>query len=615
MRRPRPLLGSSSCGGRVDDGWRYQAVAEGYGVSVRTVAKWVQRFRQLGAAGLEDGSSRPQQTPHITPPVRVTFIRQLREQHGLPAWAIGRALRMPQSTVGAWLRRLGLSQRPIAPSVPIQRYEWPHPGDLLHVDIKPLGRFRRVGHRIHGNPRLASPGAGWEYVHVAVDDHTRLAYVEVLADQRGPTCAAFLERTVTWFGARHITSRRVMSDNGSGYVSRAFRAACAARTLRHLRTRPYTPRTNGKAERFIQTLLREWAYVQPYATSGQRRRALRRCCMKTLRGWGGVARPSRLHRSHTTGMKSKVHPTYKTKYRVANWPAYNQALVRRGDVTVWLSSEAIAAWTPRRSGRRGGQRRYSDLAIETALTLRLLYHLPPRQAEGFLHALFGMMRLDLSAPDYTTLSRRSQHLRRRLRPVPPGESIHLVLDSTGLSIVGAGEWATAKHGGRGRRGWRKLHLGVDQSGVIRVHTLTEATGDDATTALDLLTAVEGPLVRVTADAAYDTVAVYETARARGATVVIPPAKTATVSGHGPRSPARDRTIQLVKTLGRRQWKKASGYHRQGLVENVFFRYKSIIGDGLRARSPAGQGSEVVLGCEILNRMTALGRPVSYRIGR
>ena len=210
-------------------------------------------------------------------------------------------------------------------------------------------------------------------------------------------------------------------------------------------------------------------------------------------------------------MKSKVHPRYKTKYRVANWAAYNQALVRRGDVTVWVSSDAIAAWTPRRSGRRGGQRRYSDLAIETALTLRLLYHLPLRQAEGFLHALFGMMRLDLSAPDYTTLSRRSQHLRRRLRPIPPGEGLHLVLDSTGLSIVGADEWAAATHGGRGRRGWKKLHLGVDQSGVIRVHTLTEATDDDATTALGLLTAVEGPLVRVTADAAYDTVAVYETA--------------------------------------------------------------------------------------------------------
>ena len=167
----------------------------------------------------------------------------------------------------------------------------------------------------------------------------------------------------------------------------------------------------------------------------------------------------------------------------------------------------------------------------------------------------------------------------------------------------------ATHGGRGRRGWRKLHLGVDQSGAIRVHTLTAATGEDVTTALDLLNAVEGPLVRVTADAA------YETAGARGATVVIPPARTATVSGHGPRSPARDRTIQLVKTLGRRRWKQASGYHRQGRVENAFFRYKSIIGHGLRARSPAGQGSEAVLGCAILNRMTALGRPVSYRIGR
>ena len=296
-----------------------------------------------------------------------------------------------------------------------------------------------------------------------------------------------------------------------------------------------------------------------------------------------------LRRIHTTGMKSKVHPTYKTKYRVANWAAYNQALVRRGDVTVWLSSEAIAAWTPRRSGRRGGQRRYSDLAIETALTLRLLYHLPLRQAEGFLHALFGMMRLDLSAPDYTTLSRRSQHLRRRLRPVPPGESIHLVLDSTGLSIVGAGEWAAAKHGGRGRRGWRKLHLGVDQSGVIRVHTLTEETGDDATTALDLLTAVEGPLVRITADAAYDTVAVYDTAGARGATVVIPPARTANVSGHGPRSPARDRTITLVKQLGRRQWK-----------------------EGVRVPS-SGPGGEHVLPLQVHHRRWP-SRPESSRAG-
>ncbi len=188
--------------------------------------------------------------------------------------------------------------------------------------------------------------------------------------------------------------------------------------------------------------------------------------------------------------ESKVHPTYKTQYRVANWPAYHQALVRRGDVTVWVSSEAFAAWTARRSGRRGGQVRYSDLAIETALTLRLISHLPLRQAAGFLPALFGIMRLDLSVPDDTTRSRRRQHLRRHLRSVPPGESLHLVLDSTGLSLVGAGEWAAATHGGCGRRGWRTLHRGVDQSGVIRVHTLTEKTGDDATTAVDRRTAVE-----------------------------------------------------------------------------------------------------------------------------
>ena len=314
-------------------------------------------------------------------------------------------------------------------------------------------------------------------------------------------------------------------------------------------------------------------------------------------------------------MHSKVHPTYKTKYRVANWPAYNQALVRRGDVTLWLAPEAIATWIPRQTGMRGGQRRNSDLAIETALTLRLIYHLSLRQAEGFLHALFVMMHLDLSAPDYTTLSKHGRHLQRRLRPVPSGKRIHLVLDSTGLSIVGEGEWAAAKHGGRGRRGWKKLHVGVDRSGVILAHPLTEATVDDATTALDLITAVDGTLASVTADAAYDTVAVYETARVRGATVVVPPVRTANVSRHGPRPAVRDRTIRSVQKLGRRRWKQASGYHRQTRVENAFFRYKSIIGDVLRARSPAGQGSEAVLGCEILNRMTDLGRPASYRIGR
>ena len=260
----------------LEEGWSDAAAAEGFAVSVRTVAKWVRRYRDGGVAGLEDGSSKPSAPPHQTPAELVTQIRALREQYWIPAWRISRAVGVPVSTVSAWLRRLGLNHLPVADTPPVQRYEWPPPGDLLHVDIKSLGRFRQVGHRIHGNPRQASPGAGWEYVHVAVDDHSRLAYVEVRDGQDGAHCADFLARAVTWFAARGVACRRVLSDNGSGYVSRRFRDACDALALAHRRTRPYSPRTNGKAERFIQTLLREWAYVEAYPTSQVRRQALAR---------------------------------------------------------------------------------------------------------------------------------------------------------------------------------------------------------------------------------------------------------------------------------------------------------------------------------------------------
>jgi IS5 family transposase len=314
-------------------------------------------------------------------------------------------------------------------------------------------------------------------------------------------------------------------------------------------------------------------------------------------------------------MHSKVHPTYKTKYRVANWTSYDRALVGRGDITLWVSPEAIDAWEPVGVGTRGGQQKYSDVAIETALTLRLVFHLPLRQAEGFLQSLFGILGIELDAPDHTTLSRRGQHLDLTRVRVPRGTGLHLIVDSTGLSLLGEGEWAAAKHGGHGRRGWKKLHLGVDRSGVIVAHALTEATADDATTGITLISAVDGSLASVTADGAYDTIAFYETAAARGATVVVPPDKTAQVSRRRPRSSARDRTITKMKRIGRRRWKKEVGYHRQARVENAFFRYKSIIGGALRARSSAGQGTEAVLACNILNQITALGRPVSYGIGR
>ena len=161
-------------------------------------------------------------------------------------------------------------------------------------------------------------------------------------------------------------------------------------------------------------------------------------------------------------MNSRVHPKYKTKYRVGNWREYERALVRRGDVTFWLSADAIDAWKPAPSGRRGAQPKFSDHAIETALTLRLVFGLPLRQAEGFLRSILSLMRVDLDAPDHTTLSRRSQHLDVEFHRVPATGPIHFIVDATGLSIFGEGEWAAVKHGGHGRRGWKKLHLGVDR---------------------------------------------------------------------------------------------------------------------------------------------------------
>ncbi len=256
-----------------------------------------------------------------------------------------------------------------------------------------------------------------------------------------------------------------------------------------------------------------------------------------------------------------------------------------------------------------------SISSRRALTLRLIFHLPLRQTEGFLASLFRMMGIDRSAPDHTTLSRRSQHLDLTLRGVPTDERMHLIVDSTGLSIVGDGEWAAAKHGRRGTRGWKKLHVGVNRSGVIVAQALTDAPADDATTGVTLIEAVEGDLTSVTGDAAYDTIAFYATATARGATVVVPPNKTARVSRRKPRSSARDRTIKKMKKIGRRRWKKEAGYHRQARVENAFFRYKSIIGDGLRARSPGGRVTEAVIACNVLNKMTEAGRPESYSIGR
>jgi transposase InsO family protein len=254
--------------------WPPTEAAAAAGVSVRTTYKWLRRHRLGGRPALEDASSRPHHLPRRTLPETVAAIVAARHERRT-AWGIATQLHVPRSTVAAVLVRVGLNRLArLTPPPPAQRYERTRPGELVHLDIKPLGRILRVGHRIHPHQR-SSVGAGWEYVHVAVDDYSRAAYVEVLPDQTGATTAAFLRRTRGWFARRGITVARVLTDNGSGYISRRFRTAGDRARVRLTRTRPYRPQTNGKAERFIQTLIRGWAYAVPYPSSWRRTLALR----------------------------------------------------------------------------------------------------------------------------------------------------------------------------------------------------------------------------------------------------------------------------------------------------------------------------------------------------
>ena len=254
--------------------WTPQTAASAAGISVRSVYKWLARHRAGGVLALEDRPSTPHGQPRRTTPAMTARIIAARYERRT-AWAIAVQLQVPRSTVAAVLARAGLNQLArLTPPAPVVRYEWPRPGDLVHLDIKRLARIAGVGHRIHGDRRAVVKGIGWEYAHVAIDDHSRAAYVEVLPDQTGATTAAFLVRTLTWFARRGLRIRRVLTDNGGNYRSRRFLAVAARHAVRLKRARPYRPQTNGKAERFIQTLIREWAYVRAYATSARRTRAL-----------------------------------------------------------------------------------------------------------------------------------------------------------------------------------------------------------------------------------------------------------------------------------------------------------------------------------------------------
>jgi len=319
--------------------------------------------------------------------------------------------------------------------------------------------------------------------------------------------------------------------------------------------------------------------------------------------------------------EARRHKIPRARYRVTNWPEYDRALQRRGSLTVWVTPEALAAWHPPGTGRRGRSRHYSDIAIETGHLLRLAFGRPWRQTEGLLRSLAGLLGVDIGIPDHTTFSRRSPGLALAgsLAQAQARGPVHVVIDTTGLKVHGAGEWLVEKHGGRVRRTWRKLHLAVDPgTGEILASELTTAEEGDAALVGPLLGQVQGPIASVIADGAYDGEPVYRAMAERQpdppVAVIIPPRATAVASPTADTAPSqRDRHLRMIRDRGRLGWQKAVGYGRRSLGETAVFRYKAIIGRGLRARTLPAQKTEARAACSVLNRMTRLGMPVSRRV--
>jgi len=311
------------------------------------------------------------------------------------------------------------------------------------------------------------------------------------------------------------------------------------------------------------------------------------------------------------------HPKYKTTYRVKNWPDYDKSLRDRGDITLWISQDALDAWMAPKSGKRGAQPIYADIAIETALTLRLLFRLPLRQAEGFLGSVLKLMGLALPCPDHTTLSRRNATFesRRFVRRETQGP-VDVIVDSTGFKVCGQGEWHTQKHGEKKQKRWKKLHIGADGQGQIIASTVTESHEQDPSQVPALISQVERGIARFIGDGLYDHAPVYAAVETHspGARVIIPPRKDAVLSPSAMTTPSqRDQHLVVIEDEGRSAWKRTSGYYAQSQAENAFSRFKRTFGGGLRAKRDASQEREASLACQLLNRMLELGRPQSYAI--
>jgi len=258
----------------LEEGWTLRSAAEAAGISVRTASKWLARYREQGPAGLMDRSSRPRRSPRALAGEEIERLRALRQRRW-PLWRIAQEAGRGLATVSRCMAKLGLSRlERLEPAPAAVRYERASPGELLHLDTKKLGRIDGLGHRATGERQHRNRGIGWDMVHLAIDDHSRVSFALIKTDECGHSCARFLHEAVAYYATLKVRIDRVMTDNGTGYRSKAFRAACAELGVRHIRTRPYTPKTNGKAERFVQTSLREWAYARPYLSSAQREAAL-----------------------------------------------------------------------------------------------------------------------------------------------------------------------------------------------------------------------------------------------------------------------------------------------------------------------------------------------------
>lgn len=308
-------------------------------------------------------------------------------------------------------------------------------------------------------------------------------------------------------------------------------------------------------------------------------------------------------------------PKPKPRYRVTNWREYNRALVARGSITLWIDEEVLAGW--RATGGKG--RRYSDMAILCALSLRAVFGLSLRQTEGFLLSLKQLLDLTIEVPDYSTYSRRAAALAvpKLARPAGGGP-LHLAIDATGLKVHGEGEWKVRVHGKAGRRVWRKLHLAVDtRTGELHAQALTPSEVHEAGELEGLLAGIQRPIAAVYADKAYDSFDCHATILAREAQPVIPPRKGAAIRpppGRKDVPPTRGAAVARIAEIGRDAWKAETGYHRRSLAETAMFRYKTLIGPGLRSRTLNRQKAEAAVAVRCINRFTALGMPRSIKIG-